>query len=164
MQFGRFQKEKGVPLSHLPTLSLVVCKLAHSCCVTGKGCPGTQPLTKLFAAKQWQLFTSKHVKHCQYQGTAIQGVNTPLGSKHFKTTSLPCSPFPFLLPDGPLFAGSSQQDLPATGPPPRRSGLPLTSPSPLPLPQLSSHPKGEPPSNFAVGFKIALQIKNKQVL
>lgn len=57
-------------------------------------------------------FKASVLKHCRYQGTAMQGVNTPLESKHFKT-SLPCSSFPLLLPDGPLFAGSSQHDLPA---------------------------------------------------
>lgn len=111
MQFGRFQKEKGPRLSHLPTLSPVVYRLAHSCRVTGKGCSGTQPPRKQFAAEQWQPFTSKPCINTA--GLKAQGVNTPLEPKHFKTTSLPCSSLPFLLPDGPLFGGSSEQDLPA---------------------------------------------------
>lgn len=118
MQFGRFQKEKGLLLSHLPTLSPVVCKLAHSCCVTGKGCPGTQPLTKLFAAKQWQLFTSKpRLNTASIKAQQSKELTLHLGQSTSKQHHFPAHPSPFssqmalclpaphsrtFLPQGPL--------------------------------------------------------------
>lgn len=161
MQFGRCQKEKGLLLSHLPTLCPVVYRLAHSCCVTGKGCSGTQPLRKQSAAKQWQLFTSKpRLNTASIQAQQSKELTLHLSQSTSNTTT-PQLILPLSSPRWPFVCQllTARPSCPLPG----DQGCPSAL-SPLPFPQLSSQPKEELPPNLALGFKIAPQIKNKQVL